>query len=187
MPRQVDSAARLTAIGEAALSIAVDDGFRAVTIRAVAERIGASTSAVTHYVGGREDLLRTAIRPEIDARRAQAEAVVGDARGPVALRALIEWAVLIPDERAHHVWLALVIGARDEPVLRAELDAFNDWWDARVRNLLADMGIADIGSAADLLDVIVDGLVVTGFDEGMPWSTARRKHVLATAWQALGI
>ncbi|WP_454198737.1 TetR/AcrR family transcriptional regulator [Nocardia sp. Marseille-Q1738] len=187
MPRRVDHAARLAAVGDAVLSIAIVDGFGAVTIRAVAERIGASTSAVTHYVGGREDMLRDAVRREVDARRAEAETVVGAERGAAALRALIEWAVQTPEERTHRFWLALVIGARSEPVLRTELDAFNDWWDARVRSLLSSLGIADAGTAADLLDVVVDGLVLAGFDEGRPWSVARRERVLAAVWQVLGI
>ncbi|MFD6391073.1 TetR/AcrR family transcriptional regulator [Nocardia sp. NPDC060259] len=189
MPRQVDTAARLVAVGEAVLSLAVDEGFGAVTIRAVADRIGASTSVVTHYVGGRDNMLRTAIRRQIDLRRAEGEAVldVQGRTGAAALRALIEWAVLTPDEQTHRVWLALVLGSHAEPVLRAELDLFNDWWDGCIRRLLADAGIAetDIEAVCDVLDVVVDGLVVTGFDEGRPWSTARRERALTALWATL--
>ncbi|MGW6422101.1 TetR/AcrR family transcriptional regulator [Nocardia sp. NPDC055053] len=189
MPRQVDTAARLAAIGDAVLSLAVDEGFGAVTIRAVADRIGASTSVVTHYVGGRDTMLRTAIRRQIDLRRVEGEAVLDGqgTTGAAALRALIEWAVLTPDERTHRVWLTLVLGSHAEPVLRAELDLFNDWWDGRVRRLLADAGIAetDIEAVCDVLDVVVDGLVVTGFDEGRPWSTARRERALTALWATL--
>ncbi|MCM6773493.1 TetR/AcrR family transcriptional regulator [Nocardia sp. CDC159] len=185
MPRQVDRTARLALVADAVVALAVDHGFPAVTIRAVAERIGASTSAVTHYVGGREDMLRIAIRREVDARRAQGEAAVGDARGMAALRALLEWAALVPDERTQRFWLALVVGSRDDPVVRAELDAFNIWWDALLRNLLADTAIADHDTAVDVLDVLADGLVLTGFDEGRPWSAARRSRVLTVVWQAL--
>ncbi|MFE6921835.1 hypothetical protein ACFVAV_12360 [Nocardia sp. NPDC057663] len=153
----------------------------------MADRIGASTSVVTHYVGGRDTMLRIAIRRQIDLRRAEGEAVLEGVKGAAALRALVEWAVLTPDEQTHRVWLALVLGSRGEPVLRAELDLFNDWWDSRVRGLLADTGIAepDIGAACDVLDVVVDGLVVTGFDEGRPWSPARRKRALTALWAAL--
>ncbi|MFC9997394.1 TetR/AcrR family transcriptional regulator [Nocardia sp. NPDC127526] len=185
MPRQVDSAERLAAVGDAVVSIAVAAGFGAVTIRAVAERLGSSTSAITYVVGGRDEVLRTAVRREIEARRAQAEAAIGGASGAAGLRGLIEWAVLTPGERTHRLWLALVLGARTEAVLRAELDEFNRWWDERVRNLLAATGIRDIATARDVLDVTVDGLVLTGFDEGSPWSAARRRRVLDAMWSAL--
>ncbi|MBL1073543.1 TetR/AcrR family transcriptional regulator [Nocardia sp. 2] len=186
MPRQVDTAARLAEISDAVVSLAVDEGFRAVTIRAVAARIGASTSAVTHYVGSREELIRGVVRRETEARRADAEAAVARAGGDAGLRALIEWAVLAPDERAHRFWLALVLGARTEPEVRAELDAFNDWWDTRVRKLVRRAGIPDVQAAVDLLDVVVDGLVLTGFDEGEPWSPGRRRRVLESVWRTLG-
>ncbi|WP_067537188.1 TetR/AcrR family transcriptional regulator [Nocardia crassostreae] len=187
MPRQVDPSQRLAAVGDAVTTIAITSGFGAVTIRAVAEHIGASTSAVTYVVGGRDDVLRSAVRHEIEARRTQAETAISGATGATALRALIEWAVLTPDERTHRLWLAMVLGARTEPVLRAELDEFNAWWDQRVRNLLADSGIRDIEAAADILDVTVDGLVVTAFDEGTPWPADRRRLVLDAIWSPLGI
>ncbi|MFD4351138.1 TetR/AcrR family transcriptional regulator [Nocardia sp. NPDC058518] len=189
MPRHVDTAARLVAVGDAVLSLAVEQGFGAVTIRAVADRIGASTSVVTHYVGGRDNMLRLAIRRQIDLRRAEGEAVLDEVKGAAGLRALVEWAVLSPDEQTHRVWLALVLGSRGDPVLRAELDLFNDWWDGRVRRLLADTGITepDIDAACDVLDVMVDGLVLTGFDEGHPWSPPRRKRALTALWKALDL
>ncbi|WP_431956925.1 hypothetical protein [Nocardia lijiangensis] len=187
MPRTVDRTARLTAIGDAVVTLAIDAGFAAVTIRSVAERIGASTSVVTHYVGGRDEMLRLAVRREIEARRRHAEDAMAGHRGAVSLRALVEWAVLTADEATHRFWLALVVGSPVEPVLRAELDAFNDWWDAQLRNRLQEAGITEIEHAADLLDVVVDGLVVGAFDAGAPWSPARRRQVLDTTWRALGL
>ncbi|MFD0362132.1 TetR/AcrR family transcriptional regulator [Nocardia sp. GCM10030253] len=187
MPRQVDHAARLAAIGDAVLAIAAEQGFGAVTIRAVAEHIGTSTTAATHYVNNRDDLLRTAIGREIADRRAQAEDAVGTAHGAAGLRALIEWAVLEPSAHAHRVWLALVVGAHAEPVLRTELDSFNAWWDQRVHTLLTESGAAGSAAVIDLLDAVADGLVVTAFDEGHPWPPARRKRVLTLLWQTLGL
>lgn len=183
MPRSVDSAARIDALAAAVADIAAESGFTAVTIRAVAHRIGASTSAVTHYASSRDDLLRGTVSREIDRRTAAAEHAIGSATGRAGLRALLEWAVLAPGERGHRLWLALVLAAPVEPVLRAELDRFNTWWDARVREFLADEGGA---GAADLIAVVVDGLVITGFDDGTPWSIGRRTAVLDALWRELG-
>ncbi|MEV0296378.1 hypothetical protein [Nocardia sp. NPDC050710] len=187
MPRAVDRTARLTAVGDAVVTIATETGFTAVTIRSVAERIGASTSAVTHYVGSRDEMLRIAVRREVQVRRSQAEAAMAGRHGAVALRALVEWAVLTADEATHRFWLALIVGAPNEPILRAELDAFNDWWDTHIRNMVEQTGITEVQHAADLLNVVVDGLVIGAFDDGTPWPRARRLQVLDATWRAIGI
>ncbi|WP_306362822.1 hypothetical protein [Nocardia sp. CC227C] len=72
-------------------------------------------------------------------------------------------------------------------MVRAELDAFNQWWSARPRTLVRQAGIAAPRAAVDLIDVMVDGLVLSGFDEGTPWPAARRRRVLAGLWRSLGI
>lgn len=184
MPRSVDPADRADALATAVTDIAVESGFAAVTIREVARRLGASTSAVTHYTGGRDDLLRAAVRREIDRRRAAAERAIGPATGREGLRLLLDWAATAPDERGHRLWLALVVAAPAEPVLRAELDAFNTWWDATVTGFLAAEH-AD-ATAADLITVVIDGLVISAFDDGTPWPAARRRAVLGTLWRTLG-
>ena len=168
------------------LDIAAECGFAAVTIRAVAERIGASTSAVTHYVGGREELLRNAVRRQADKRRQEAVQAMQGLEDRAALRALVEWAVLGPDESTHQLWLALVLGAATDQALRAELDRFNEWWSAQLRDRAARIWPDDPVGAADLLDVFVDGLILTGFDAGQPWPAERRAGLLESLWRALG-
>ncbi|UVS80052.1 TetR/AcrR family transcriptional regulator [Actinokineospora sp. UTMC 2448] len=187
MPKQVDPAARRAAIGDAVVDIAAEHGFAAVTIRAVARRAGASTSVVTHYVAGRDDLLRQAVRREVDARREHAERVLAGRTGADGLRTLADWAVHAPGERAQRFWLALVMAAPAEPVLRAELDRFTTWWDARVRALVAEAGLADPGLAADLLDVAVDGLITARFEGTAAWSARRSRRVLAAVLAAAGL
>ncbi|AJD49811.1 TetR family transcriptional regulator [Isoalcanivorax pacificus W11-5] len=187
MPRQVDHHNRRELIERAVLDIATECGFAAVTIRAVADHIGASTSAVTHYVGGREELLRNAVRREIDKRRQEGVQAMQGLDDRAALRALIEWAVLGPDARTHQLWLALVLGAATDPALRAELDRFNEWWSAQLRDRVARVCPDDPVGAADVLDVFVDGLILTGFDAGQPWPMERRARLLQTVWRALGL
>ncbi len=187
MPRHVNHESRRALIEEAAIAIATESGFAAVTIRAIAERIGASTSAVTHYVGSREELLRNAIRREVDMRRQEAEAAIGGLEDAAALRAFVEWAVLGQDEPSHQRWLALVLGAASEPMLRIELGLFNLWWSQQMRERIARLGPADPTLAEDLLNVLVDGLIVTSIDMGQPWPAERRLKLLDTVWQALGL
>jgi AcrR family transcriptional regulator len=185
MPRQVDHAARRDAVTAAALAIAADRGFAAVTIRAVAERVGASTSVVTHYVSGRDELLRLAARREIATRKAQAEAVVAGLSGAAGLLALVRWAVVDLDDQVRRFWLAVLIAAPVEPVLRAELNEFNAWWDTLMRGFVAESGVPDPDVVADTLDVVVNGMIIARFEEPGPVDPARRDRVLDRVWAAL--
>ncbi|MGW4286954.1 TetR/AcrR family transcriptional regulator [Streptomyces sp. NPDC004673] len=187
MPRQVNHSDRLASIEDAVVALAAEAGFDAVTIRAVAKRVGSSTSVVTHYVGSREELLQNAIRGELDRRRAEADATTAGLADAAALRALVEWAVLRPSERTHRFWLALVLGAGSQPMLRAELDRFNEWWGARVHTLATGARLPDPATAADLISLFVDGIVVAGFDAGEPWDADRRVRLLAAIWEKLGL
>lgn len=186
MPRQVNPADRLTLIHDAVIAIAVESGFAAVTIRAVAQHIGASTSAVTHYLSGRDELLREAIRREIGLLQANAERATAGLDDAAALRAFIEWAVLTRDEQSHRLWLALVLGAGTDPVLREELDRFNAWWSQQIQRRVNGLRPAEPELLVDLLNVVVDGLIVTAFDAGQPWAQGRRARLLEAVWRALG-
>ena len=187
MPRQVNPADRLTLIHDAVIAIAVESGFAAVTIRAVAQQIDASTSAVTHYVKSREELLSNAIRQEIARHQATAENAIAGLEDAAALRTFIEWAVLDRDEQTHRLWLALVLGAATDPVLRVELARFNAWWLRQIQGRIDNIRPANPEVVVDLLNVIVDGLIVTAFDAGKPWHHDRRARMLNAVWQAIGL
>ncbi|TCJ97181.1 hypothetical protein DFR71_3217 [Nocardia alba] len=57
----------------------------------------------------------------------------------------------------------------------------------RLHQALASAGITDTDQAADLINVVVDGLIIGAFDNGHPWPPRRRQRILATAWSALGV
>jgi AcrR family transcriptional regulator len=62
VPIEVDRAQRLEDIARATLSVVKDRGAEGVTVRAVAERLGGSTSLVTNYLPSRGDLLLNAVQ-----------------------------------------------------------------------------------------------------------------------------
>lgn len=184
MPRHVNAADRLALIHDAVIAITLESGFAAVTIRAVAQRIGTSTSAVTHYVESRDELLRSVVRQEIARQQAAATSVISGLEGRAALRAFIEWAVVSRDEHSQRLWLGLVLGAATDPVLRAELDRFNTWWMVQIQRQIVDIGPPQPELAVDLLNILVDGLIVTAFDAGQPWPAGRRTRLLDAIWSA---
>lgn len=187
MPKHVNPEERRALIENAVIAIATESGFAAVTMRAVALRIGTSTTAITHYVGSREELLRGAIRREIELGQAVAAAAVSGLSSSDALRAYIEWAVLSRDENSHRLWLALVVGATTDPMLRTELDRFNSWWNKQIQIWIESLRPVDPNTAIDMINVLVDGLIVTAFDAGKPWSSDRRTKLLDTVLSSLGL
>lgn len=188
MPRTVDPDARRAELCDAVLGIAATEGFDGVTIRRVAAATGASTSAVTHYVSGRAELLRLAVRTLIDRRRAHLRGVADDREPAGALRAVVEWSALDADARDHQVWLAVVVAAPREPVLRDELADFNSWWDALLADLLrAAGGRDDVAVLVDALGVVVDGMIMAGLQSDAPWAPERRGAALDRLLTALGV
>lgn len=189
MPRQVDHDARRTAIADAVLHTAADRGFREVTVRAVAARVGASTSLVTHYVSGRDELIGLAVRREVETQQARITVLTADRDPRAALRAVVEWAVQGPDPEAHRTWLAILVGAMSEPVIRAEVDVFNRWWDGLLRDLAEalDPRPADPALLVDTLDVLIDGLVLAGLEDAGGWTRRRRMRVVEGVLGALGL
>jgi AcrR family transcriptional regulator len=189
VPRQVDRSTRLDALCDAVHDLVVEEGFGAVTVRRVAARVGASTSAVTHYVTDRDELVRAAVQRETARRRALLDGRVAPLDGAAGVRSLVEWAVLGPARASHRFWLALVVGAQSDPVLREELDAFNRWWCERLDRFVADLDPAPVAPDAvvDAVTVIVDGMVLAGFDDGTPWAHDRRRRAVDLLLAPLGL
>lgn len=185
----MDRSERLDAISAAVESVARSHGFSAVTIRRVADELGASTTVVTHYFSSRSALVCHVVGRVVSARTDELDAHLEGLRGRAALRAMAGWVVLRPSDDLHRLWLAIVVGAAGDDLLRTELDRFNRWWDERVERHLAELDPpdADPGTLADLLDVVVAGLVVAGVETDALWDHDRRRAVLDRLLVPIGL
>lgn len=188
MPRSVDHELRRSAVCDAVVDIARARGFAAVTFRSVAQDIGASTSAVTHYFRSRDELLSVAVRREVGQRRSELEAAIHGRTGPDAVRAVIDWCVVGAGGAAQRFWLALLVGAATEPVVSAALTEFDASWDELVSGILhAGEGTAEDKTAlVDSLGVLVDGLTVSALLPGRELPDARRRQVVDAWLKSLG-
>ncbi len=189
MPRAVDRTQRVEAISDAVKSIARTDGFAAVTIRRVADELGASTTVVTHYFSSRADLVGHVVGATVDTRTRELDHFIEGLEGRAAVRAMAEWAVLRPTDEVHRLWLAIVLGAAGDPVLRDELDRFNLGWDGRIERFVAGFvpPETDPDSLADVLDVVIAGLVVAGVETDALWDVERRRIVLDRLLAPIGL
>ncbi|SHF65224.1 TetR/AcrR family transcriptional regulator [Streptoalloteichus hindustanus] len=180
MPREIDHAARREALCDAVVEIACREGFPAVTIRAVAAAMTASTTTVTHYFRSRDELVSAAVRRELDRFQGFVAADVGDRRGADALLALVEAAVVRAPARTRNLWLSVIEGARRDPVLAGELAVFNRFWDERIARHSAELtrGRRRRAAIADTVDVVTSGLVSLSFEDA-EWDEDRRRALIA--------
>ncbi|MDH6138319.1 AcrR family transcriptional regulator [Kitasatospora sp. GP30] len=167
-PARGDHDARRRDVSAAVWRVLADRGFGALTLRAVAAEMGASTGLLTHYFPNKQALLRTALEvlAEQSARRPRR---VAPADGLAALRTLLlDVLPLDADTTAgNRIWVGSWDVALADPELAAE--HAERYRRSRVRlteqveiaqrrgELPADLPAADLAAAAQ---AFVLGLVV---------------------------
>jgi len=181
VPVKVEPEERQADISRAVVDLASARGFDAVTIRAVARELGSSTTAITHYLPTRAELLRLAVRDELLRFEQGRLLAIGDRTGFDALRRVVAYTVFDSPSRPRRFWMQVVIGAQRDPILQSELTRFNEEWDTTIRSLLTEEGIADeaIDAIADQLDTVISGSVMLAFETESRTLAARRRGLEA--------
>jgi AcrR family transcriptional regulator len=180
VPIAVDSSQRLDDIAAATLAIASESGPSAVTVRAVAAKLGGSTTLVTNYVASRSELLANAIRYVQAQWRAEQTALADGFPDPVErLRALVTWFTSTePDDpAARRIWLSAVARVGDESDAARALRA--DAADQRVDvgSLLRDAGVDD-EAGADVVYLALRGFYFATTEDPEEWPPERANAAL---------
>ena len=190
MPRYVDHDARRSEIIRATLQVLADEGPAGLRVRAVAGRMGGSTTVVTHYYRSRQDLLDSLIEDLAawPAEVAEIEIGVEDPRD--RLRLFLRW-LLPSDERGLLGETARInlIGERDARVRTEHLFAA---WDRNVRSLLTRhveelMPNERVAAAVDVLRSITNGITLSTVEHPEEWPCERQFAVLDDVLAALGL
>lgn len=162
---------------EAAAGLLSTSGPAAVTMRAVADRVGCSLSATVYYFEDRNQLLAEAGRHNISAWAGAAERVAEDAEthgGFGSAQELIEQlvrAMLSREAPLFGHYLQLLAAGESLPVSRAYFTG-RDRLNRAVARILA---LADAPQSPELVIAVVDGAAVTALSEGQDvHATARR-------------
>ncbi|BBY28473.1 hypothetical protein GCM10023114_20000 [Mycolicibacterium sediminis] len=177
MPPEIDTSARLTEIAEATLEIAREEGPGSVTIRAVAARMGRSTTVVTKYVPSRSALLVNAVSHVRSGWDAAVAEVLDRKSGMDRLRALMDWTLDTEDydDAARRLWHEIL--AKEEPD--------SDQWGALVDEAHDDHAsiVATIEESAidappwlaDVLFLVSRGFFVSTVKDPEDWSGDRAR------------
>ncbi|BDZ55349.1 TetR/AcrR family transcriptional regulator [Agromyces marinus] len=181
MPVEVDSAERLADIARATVAVARERGTNAVTLRAVAERLGRSTAYITHFVPSRAELMATALehaRAQWDAER---RSELGDLAGVERLAALTRWmCTSSPDETVFRsLWIEVIADVRAGH--QRAYDVLREVTDATYGMFLDGARAADREEAeriADLLYLTCRGYEVKSVEDPDGWPDERVQHAL---------
>ncbi|WP_345569583.1 TetR/AcrR family transcriptional regulator [Nonomuraea rosea] len=175
MPVEIDITQRLSTIADATLEIVAADGIDGVSIRAVAKRIGGSTTLVTNYLPTREALLLNAIEHAIQAWGQELGQSIEGSAGRERLAAVARWACSTTGNDQVLRRLFMEILGRGGPE-SASVQALRR--DSRIsRDLLAgaagDAGAADPAFAADILHLVLRGFYVSSLEDPERWNSDR--------------
>jgi AcrR family transcriptional regulator len=189
MPRVVDHEERRAEVAAAVWRVVSAEGLEAVTVRRVAAETGMSTSVVSHYFAGKDDLLRFTARLVMERGRARAEA---QPLGAGRARALLATALPVDAERRTEarIWFAFLGLAVSRPELAAEqARAYRAWRAALAAALLAEGLPPELDAEAEAagLIAVVDGLTVQAVVEPRRMPARRQLALLDERLGALGV
>ncbi|WP_043628952.1 TetR/AcrR family transcriptional regulator [Nonomuraea candida] len=173
MPVEIDLSQRLATIAQATLDIVAADGIDGVSIRAVAKRIGGSTTLVTNYLPTREALLRNAVEHAIHSWDAEAGQAVGRSPGRERLAVIARWACSTTgnDQVLRRLFMEILgrAGPESEALTVLRKDA------RQGRDLLADAardaGAADAAFTADIVHLVLRGFYVSSLEDPERWNS----------------
>lgn len=181
MPAEIDRAERLDDIARAVLEIAREHGGQAVTVRAVAARLGGSTTLVTKYLPSRPALLANALRYVRENWAAESAAALGDREGGERVRALARWSLNTSgyDDAIRYLWLEALAGGdrnvdgTDLPLEQAHAE--HEWIAATVARALGEDG----GWLADALFLAFRGYYLSSIEDPEGWPPERAAAAIA--------
>ena len=163
---------RRGALVEAAAGLLVDQGFTAISHRAVAARAGLPLASTTYYFDSADDLRDAALLHVADAWGVRADAVVdalpAELHAAAAARAVVsiigaDW----PSPEALLMYERYLEAGRHER-LRPVVSAWNDRLRNLVREVLRRTGMRAGEDQARLVLAVADGVAVAALAEGTP-------------------
>lgn len=191
MPRQVDAASRRAAIAAAAHAVAVESGVAAVSFRKVAEQLGwPSTTAITHYVPTRGELLHLTFHHAFDKLESRGTPVMKHLPARAALAFLIEWALPLRAETRliARLWLEVVIESDRQPELRELITAHMSWYRGELRQLIERLDVTmSTDLATDLIATALDGIALAALAEPDLWPARRQRRTAYGLLSELGV
>lgn len=190
MPRIVDAQTRQTEIARAAFKIARRSSLSEVTFRSVANELGTSTTAVTHYAPTRAELLRLLVLYAFGTRERLATKVLRRLSPRPAFSLLVEFVLPIRDEARifARIYLETLTEAEQQPELRHALAAHDQWLARELEEILGKLDlVVPLADAVDIGVTSLDGIMCTAITSPDAWPPARQRRAAKNIARLLGL
>lgn len=190
MPRHVDHDDRRAEILRATLEILAERGPQGLTFRAVAGRMGGSSTLVTHYFPSRQALLDSLAEAVADWPDEVAELEVGVDDPSERLRLFLHW--LVPSDEEGMIMERGRINMIGERDARVRTQHLFDTWDRHVREHLrrhveALVPRSSVDAIVDLLRSISNGITLSAVEHPAEWPEKRQFAVIDDALERLAL
>ncbi len=180
MPKVVDHEIRRAELADAALDIAAEQGIKAVTTRAVAERSGWSTGVLNHYFRSHRDLLLGALRRAAEVQGRMFKELRLDERvDPLSrLRLLVETILPLDDRRIAmtRIFLVFYAEAAADPAAREEIVDYLHNWRRVVERVIVEAQAT--GQIDPSLDTALLATAIVALSDGLAMPAMLDPHVL---------
>lgn len=191
MPRHVDHDRRRAEIVRVTVDLLAEGGVAAVNFRTIAEKLGGSTTIVTHYYGTREELLNDIVQRSTEGWHTELATLEKAATTPAErLAILLVW--LLPTTRS---------GLREE---RARINLLSSQlvgpsprraftgWDDTIRQILHDhveqlVTRSRVDAVVESLRVTTNGIVLSAVERPSKWPKERQIAALQYVVDALSL
>lgn len=186
MPREVDSAQRLTDIAAATIAVARASGAHAVTIRSVARQLGGSTTLVTNYLPSRAALVLNALDQGRDRWEAERTDALAQAEPRDRLHALVDWSLssTSDDPVLRTLILEIVANAGFEPGMAAALQRESTQFIELLAATAREAGFEDPDAVADVTYLLVRGAYIASTEDPGRWTDQHLRRVILGAIEA---
>lgn len=191
MPRQVDHDQRKLEIVAATLDILAERGTRGLSFRAVASRLGGSTTLVTHYFPTQQALIDEVAATAVKMWNQEIRELDAQTDDPFRrLYNLLVW--LVPTTNEGLAGERSRINLLSGQILGEENRATFETWDTTIRGFLRShvQGLVradDVERVVELLRVTTNGVVLSVVEHPDSWPTDRQLAVIDGVLALLGL
>lgn len=189
MPRVVDHDERREEIAEAAWRVLEREGLSGTDLRGIAREAGFTTGVITHYFGGKSDLMVFAFGLVVDRSTAR----MAEACGRAGLLEALAQMLPLDEERRREtrVWLELMGASLTDPGLARELrQRYRQARETMFPVFRAAVGEAvreDLDELGDELLAVVDGLTVDALADPERYPPERQLELLRRSLTRMGL
>lgn len=190
MPRFVDPEERRQEIIEASLRRLAEKGPKALTIRGIAEEMGMSVTAVTHYYDNRQAIIEDINRTLDEEWLEELAELRTDHEDPAErLWSLLDWLLPIDEVAQREEKIRMALLAQDEiELIGPARQHFSSMVETEIADCLESLIPGDdVPRVVQTIRVFLSGIVLSCAEYPEEWPPERQRQALADILRLIGL